>query len=156
MQSSSTAVISRVGKNRFFHTSAGQDSLCVWIAVKRCHPEKKGLLAYASTKLCCTSTILNDRETVKLSRNVMIPSQSQGHALRWVGSWERATSAPSTEAAQCHRETLLPAGKHPLWSGTKLHCPLIHIQEISTMRATVLSVNKCVAEVIRRQQQVEE
>lgn len=88
---------------------------------------------------CHYSEWSGNRKTVKKCYD---PPQSQGRALQWAGSWERATSAPSAEAAQCHRETLLPAGKQTLWSGTKLHCPLIHIQEISTMRATVLSVNK--------------
>lgn len=116
--------------------------LCVCIAVEGCHPEKKGSLAYTSTKLCCISTILNDQEIVKLSRNVMIPPSPREVLYSGREAGNEPTSAPSAEAAECHRKTVLPARKHPLQSGTKLRCPLIHTQEISTMRATFLSVNK--------------
>lgn len=62
-----------LGKTVLFHTPAGQDTLHVWITVEGCHLEKKASVAHTSTKLCCTSTMLNDQETVKLSRNVTMP-----------------------------------------------------------------------------------
>jgi len=77
--------------------------------VERCHLEKKGLLPYISTKLCCTSTVLNDQESIKLSRNVMMfPSAKELiYSRQWAGN--KPTSALSVEAVQCHKETLLPA-----------------------------------------------
>lgn len=121
-------------KYLFSHSCRTRCAMC--LDCSGCHQKKKGSLAYISIQFCWTSTILNDQEIVKLVK------KSWGAALRWAGSGNKATSSPSAEAAPCHRETLLPASKPPLWSGTKLCSPLSHIQKISTMSATFLSVNK--------------
>lgn len=74
-----------------------------------------------------------------LSINVMMYLSLRSSFLM-VGPGNKPTSPRSPEAAQCHREPLLPASKQ---SRTKLHSSLIHIQEISTLSATFLPVNKC-------------
>lgn len=79
-------------------------------------------------------------KTVKLSRNVTVPPVLRSCST--VGG-ELGTSPCGLRAWRLLSVTvtLLTRRKHPLWKGTKLHCPLIPIPEIST-RLRFLSVKR--------------
>lgn len=94
---------------RQLRSLTGQDVLCVWITVEMSHPEEKASLVHTSTALCHAPMTLHGQETIKLSKLWWFPPVPRRCSKRGCKLCTRLCFALTTEVAQCHQDTAVPA-----------------------------------------------